>query len=145
MYFIFHRKYRTRCKYHCCTRPLCRLSMFFHVFLSCFRHPLCQKRLALPACHLASYTCDQKLQFPLHHSLHDVDACVRSFWISIFLILCCYLFFFRTHFISKARTRFMSFYLNVHVSAAYTRTLVTHTDSNLVSVWMMISLLNHAA
>jgi len=32
----------------------------------------------------------------------------------------------RKHFISKARTRIVSVFLNVHVSAAYIRTLITH-------------------
>jgi len=56
----------------------------------------------------------EEVQFPLHHSLHYVDACVRSlcdifiliFWFNILL----------RYFLSKARRRFMSLFLNVHVS-----------------------------
>jgi len=39
----------------------------------------------------------------------------------------------------------MSLFLNVHVLAAYSRTLIIHADSNLVLVWtwLLISLLCH--
>ena len=67
------------------------------------------------------------------------------FMISLFLIFYCHFMFnnLLRHFISKAQSRFMLLFFNVHASATYIRTLITYTDSILILVWLLISLLCH--